>query len=389
MDIRSIIDNAVPGGIIDHEPLLVKHGIASRAVNLSLFPITFAWAWEAYKKMQSSVWFAGHVDFTKDVQQLALGEIPKPVLRSLKPVLGLFSGTDKIVNENLALNLVELFPHLEIGAFYAWQMANEVVHMETYAVTIDTYFTDPEEKREVQQAVETMKSIGLLGAWAQKWISRTVEDELRENRPQLEAAVWEIYKDRESDSVDVRDTMEVRVRELAAVWRLAKLLVAFACIEGVVFSSAFCFIFWCKEHGYLPGLTFSNEYISRDEGLHRDFACMLFKELKHLPPHEQVLDIVRDCMAFEEEFVREMLPEPLVGLNADTMTLYAKFVADSLTTNLGYEPIYGVANPFAFMEKTAFNSMTNFFEKKVSEYSKPLQTEAVTADVLAEDTDDF
>ena len=337
--------------LIDNEPLFKED-----ADRLAILPIRFPEIWRFYKRLQSNTWTAEEITFKDDISQIKNGDVKEDILNVVEFILGFFSGADKIVNENLAKNFLDTVKIMEAEFFYGQQIQNENVHNETYSVTIDTYYKDdPERKHKILNAVQTMPCIQKLFKWAQKWVHRTAEDELRENA---------ILQDYERDGVGYEE-----LEDLAYIWSKGKLLVAFACVEGILFSAAFCILFWIKEQGILPGLTFSNELISVDEGMHRDFACLLYRMINNKPPAEQIEEIIREAVEFEKEFVKEMLAKNLTGMNAVDMAQYVEFTADSLSKELGYESIYSVKNPFPFMDKISFNGITNFFEKRVAEYS--------------------
>jgi ribonucleoside-diphosphate reductase beta chain len=249
-----------------------------------------------------------------------------PEQHFIKCVLGFFAGSDGIVNENLAMNFANEIQVPEAKAFYTEQMSNETVHNETYCRLIDTYFDNKVEKRNVLQAIQTMPYVTKKAQWAINWINNTGAD-------------------------------------------FATRLMAFSIIEGVFFSGAFCAIFWFKERNLLPGLTLSNEFISRDEGLHTDFACLLYRKLKNKVSQEKAYDIFRDAVAIETEFIQEALPCSLIGMNSKLMGQYIQYVADRLLVQLGYSKLFKVTNPFSFMERISLEGKDNFFEKKVSNYS--------------------
>ncbi len=318
-------------------------------------PILYPAMWSSYKKMQGSTWTAEEINYQTDITDLNTGRVSEEVMTIVKYVLGFFSGADTIVNENLALNFINKIKILEAQNFYGLQIANENVHAETYAVLIDVLISDKKEKDRVLNAITTMPCVGRLYSWVNRWIHCSAEHEQTSN-PILQ----DYLAQGASDEV---------VEDLAYIWGEAKRLVAFACVEGIMFSSAFAIIFWIKEKGILPGLTFSNELISRDEGIHRDFACLMYSNIRHKPPTEQVLDIVADAVAFQDEFIDEMLSVRQTGMNKDDMKQYVRFVADNLCNALNVPTIYRAKNPFSFMDKISFNGVTNFFEKRVGEYS--------------------
>ena len=306
-------------------------------------PVVHHDMWNAYKKMQGSTWTAEEINYQGDIADLTAGKVTPEVMNIIKHVLGFFSGADTIVNENLALNFINKIKVLEAQYFYGLQIANENVHAETYAILIDVLITDKKDKEQVLNAITTMPCVSKLYSWVQKWIHVTPNDQ----------------DDNEEESVISAATVECE----------AKRLVAFACVEGIMFSSAFAIIFWIKELGILPGLTFSNELISRDEGIHRDFACLLYSKIKRRLTAEQVNAIIMEAVQFQDDFVDEMLSVRQTGMNREDIKTYVRFVSDNLLSALNYPMIYNAKNPFAFMDKISFNGVTNFFEKRVGEYS--------------------
>jgi len=337
--------------LLDDEILFTEN-----SKRLAILPVLYKRIWADYKKLQTSSWSREEIDFKTDIAQISNNEVPEAVMYVVEFVLGFFSGADKIVNDNLAENFLRIIKILEAQFFYGQQIQNENVHNETYAFMIDVFYKDhPEKKAAILNAIETMPCVKRLFDWCMKWIKRTPAMERAEN------PILQQYEEQGADDEVIDD--------LAFIWCMAKILVAFACVEGIMFSSAFCIIFWIKEMALLPGFTFSNELISTDEGLHRDFACLMFNMIVHKPPNEQIIDIIHESVAFQEEFVKEMLQKPLTNMNADLMNQYVKFTADSLSNALQIDKIYNVTNPFAFMEKISINGQTNFFERRVAEYS--------------------
>jgi ribonucleoside-diphosphate reductase beta chain len=277
-----------------------------------------------YKNLVSVRWIVEEVDMSKDKRDF---DTLKPTEKHfIKCILGFFAGSDGIVNENLAMNFANEIQAPEAKAFYTEQMSNETVHNETYCRLIDTYFDNKEEKNTVFQAIQSMPFVAKKAQWAINWINNKSES-------------------------------------------FATRLMGFAIVEGVFFSGAFCAIFWMKERNQLPGLTLSNEFISRDEGLHTDFACLLYRKLKNKLPREKAYDIFREAVAIEKEFIQEALPCSLIGMNAKLMGQYIDFVADRLLVQLGYDKLFKVTNPFSFMERISLEGKDNFCEKKVSNYS--------------------
>ena len=289
-----------------------------------LFPIQHNDIWEFYKKAEASFWTAEEIDLgqdLKDWENLNDGE-----RHFISHVLAFFAASDGIVNENLAGNFVAEVQYTEAKFFYGFQIAMENVHSETYSLLIDTYIKDPTEKDRLLHAIDTMDLVKKKAEWALRWI--------------------------ENGSFQER-------------------LIAFAAVEGIFFSGSFCSIFWLKKRGLMPGLSFSNELISRDEGLHCDFACLLYNShLKNKLPESTVLELIKDAVEIEKEFVTEALPVKLIGMNADLMCQYIEFVADRLLQELGCPKVYNAKNPFDFMEMISLQGKTNFFEKRVAEYQK-------------------
>ncbi len=289
-----------------------------------LFPIQHKDIWEFYKMAEASFWTAEEIDLSqdqKDWENLTDGET-----HFIKHVLAFFAASDGIVNENLAENFVAEVQYTEAKFFYGFQIAMENVHSETYSLLIDTYVKDNKEKSSLFNAIDTMDCVKKKADWALRWIDEG---------------------------------------------NYAERLIAFAAVEGIFFSGSFCSIFWLKKRGLMPGLTFSNELISRDEGLHCDFACLLYNDhLVNQLSKEKVTSIITDAVEIEKEFVTDSLPVKLIGMNADLMCQYIEFVADRLLQELRCEKVYGSSNPFDFMEMISLQGKTNFFEKRVGDYQK-------------------
>ncbi len=288
-----------------------------------LLPIKYPKIWEMYKKHEQSFWTAEEVDLyadLKDWERLNDGE-----RHFIKHVLAFFAASDGIVNENLAVNFMSEVQLPEARCFYGFQIMMENIHSEMYSLLIDTYIKDPEEKRYLFNAIETVPCVKKKAEWALRWIQNG---------------------------------------------SFAERLVAFAAVEGIFFSGSFCSIFWLKKRGLMPGLSTSNEFIARDEGLHCDFACLLYGMLENKLTREQVTQIITDAVKCEHEFVTDALPVSLIGMNAKLMCQYIEFVADRLLVALGYPKVYNATNPFDFMEMISLEGKTNFFEKRVSEYKK-------------------
>lgn len=290
-----------------------------------LFPIQHDDIWQFYKKQEASFWTAEEIDLSADLidWDTKLNDDEK---HFIKHVLAFFAASDGIVNENLAENFLAEVQYTEAKFFYGFQVAMENIHSETYSLLIDTYIKDSKEKDYLFNAIETMDCVKVKADWALRWIDEG---------------------------------------------SFAERLVAFAAVEGIFFSGSFCSIYWLKKRGLMPGLSFSNELISRDEGLHCDFACLLYNNhLINKLPKETVTKIITDAVEIEKEFVTDALPVRLIGMNAELMQQYIEFVADRLLNELGCEKVYNVSNPFDFMDMISIQGKTNFFEKRVGEYQK-------------------
>ncbi len=301
------------------EPLLVED--PNRFV---LFPIKHDDIWRFYKQSQASFWTAEEIDLQQDLadwKKLNDGE-----RHFISHVLAFFAASDGIVNENLANNFLKEVQYAEAKCFYGFQVMMENIHSETYSLLIDTYIQDPKEKDRLLRAIETIDCVKKKADWALKWI--------------------------ESPNFVER-------------------LISFAAVEGIFFSGSFCSIFWLKKRGLMPGLSFSNELISRDEGLHCDFACLLYTDhIKNKISQERIYEIILNAVEIEKEFVTVALPVSLIGMNAELMCQYIEFVADRLLVALGCQKHYNATNPFDFMEMISLQGKTNFFEKRVAEYQK-------------------
>ncbi|MFI5217880.1 MAG: ribonucleoside-diphosphate reductase small subunit [Bacteroidia bacterium] len=288
-----------------------------------LLPIRYPEIWDMYKKHEAGFWTAEEIDLHPDLKDWE--RLNDDERHFIKHVLAFFAASDGIVNENLAVNFMKEVQLPEARCFYGFQIMMENIQSETYSLLIDAYIKDPKEKTRLFHAIDTVPCVQKKAQWALTWINNG---------------------------------------------SFAERLVAFAAVEGIFFSGSFCSIFWLKKRGLMPGLSFSNELISRDEGLHCDFACLLYGMLKTKLSQEQVHSIIKDAVACEHEFVTDALPVSLIGMNAKLMCQYIEFVADRLLASLGYSKIYNSLNPFDFMEMISLQGKTNFFEKRVSEYKK-------------------
>merc|ERR1711962_102405 len=314
--VKKTVAKVEPTKVEETEPLLKDN--ARRFV---ILPISYGDIWQMYKKAESSFWTAEEVDLSKDLADW--DRLKDDERFFISHVLAFFAASDGIVNENLVEKFMKDVQVPEARCFYGFQIAIENIHSEMYSLLIDTYIKDPAEKDNLFNAIETVPAVKKKANWALNWINNAA------------------YSER---------------------------VVAFASVEGIFFSGSFAAIFWLKKRGLMPGLTFSNELISRDEGLHTDFACLMFRHLVDKPSQERVYEIV--CNAVEIEFLTEALPVALIGMNSVLMIQYIKFVADRLLRELNCEKVYNVENPFDFMENISLEGKTNFFEKRVGEYQK-------------------
>tara|TARA_R110002073_G_scaffold237980_1_gene399041 strand:+ start:3964 stop:4938 length:975 start_codon:yes stop_codon:yes gene_type:complete len=289
-----------------------------------MFPIQDQSIWQMYKKQIDCFWRAEEIDLSKD-----LGDwegLQKDEQYFISMILAFFAASDGIVLENLASRFMSEVQLSEARAFYGFQIAMENIHSETYSLLIDTYIKDREEKTKLFQAIDNFPCIKKKADWSIKWIQ------------------------------DKRSSFATR-------------LIAFACIEGIFFSGAFCSIYWLKKRGLMPGLTFSNELISRDEALHTEFAILLYSKLNKKASKAKVIEIIKDAVEIEKEFICQALPCRLIGMNSELMCQYIEFVSDRLSVQLGYDKIYDTKNPFDFMDMISIEGKTNFFEKRVAEYA--------------------
>lgn len=314
------INEVLPKNTTLAEPILTEN--PNRFV---LFPIEHDDIWAMYKKAEASFWTAEEIDLSPDLIDWE-HKLNDDERHFIKHVLAFFAASDGIVNENLAENFLSEVQYTEAKFFYGFQLTIENIHSETYSLLIDTYIKDKKDKDFLFNAIDTLDCVQKKANWALKWIDKG---------------------------------------------NFAQRLVAFAAVEGIFFSGSFCSIFWLKKRGLMPGLTFSNELISRDEGLHCDFACLLYNHhLVNKLSIEEVTEIIADAVEIEKEFVTDALPVRLIGMNAEMMQQYIEFVADRLLVELGCPKIYNVTNPFDFMDMINLQGKTNFFEKRVGEYQK-------------------
>lgn len=323
--------NALVSNMDDMEPLkeelddFIEPVLRENPNRFTLFPIMKPKLFQKYKDHVSVFWTPEEIDLAKDMKDWV--RLNEKEQHFIKNVLGFFAGSDGIIQENIAARFMSEIQIPEARQFYSVQLMMEAIHSETYSLLIDTYIEDKAEKLALFQATQTIPCVTLKAQWAQKWIESKTEN-------------------------------------------FATRLIAFAVVEGIFFSGSFCAIYWLKERGLMPGLTTSNEFIARDEGLHTDFACALYEEIEKKVPRAKVHKIIREAVKIEKQFITESLPCHLVGMNDKLMAQYIEFVADRLSTQLGYGKIYSTVNPFDFMERISLTSKTNFFEGRVTTYAK-------------------
>jgi ribonucleoside-diphosphate reductase beta chain len=319
------------------EPILIEE--PNRFV---LFPIKHDDIWQMYKTAEATFWTAEEIDLSQDLIDWR-EKLSEDERFFIKHILAFFAASDGIVNENLGVNFLSEVQYAEARCFYGFQIMIENIHSEVYSLLIDTYINDSKEKDYLFNALENVPAVAKKAEWALRWI----------NSPDF-----------------------------------IERLVAFAAVEGIFFSGSFCSIFWLKKRGLMPGLSFSNELISRDEGMHTDFACLLYNNhIKNKLSRERILEILGSALDIEKEFITEALPIRLIGMNADLMKQYLEFVTDRLLVSLGYEKEYDSKNPFDFMENIALEGKTNFFEKRVGEYQKTGVLNKTKDETFSFDTD--
>jgi len=330
-ELDNINDKVKSLSISDHKRLelegkhLPEPLLAENAGRFVLFPIQHKDIWDMYKKAEASFWTAEEIDLASDLNDWE--GLSKNEKYFVSHVLAFFAASDGIVNENLAANFATEIQVPEARCFYGFQIAVENIHSETYSLLIDTYVRDNTEKSHLLNAIETVPCVQKKAEWALKWC--------------------------ESDNAS-----------------FAERCIAFAAVEGIFFSGSFCAVFWLKKRGLMPGLCFSNELISRDEGLHCDFACLLYRKLVNQLSDERILEIITNAVEIEKEFISDSLPVELIGMNSSLMKEYIEFCADRLILELGVKKYYNTPNPFEWMELISLQGKTNFFEKRVAEYAK-------------------
>jgi len=313
--------NANTSKIYDTDEILLKKN-KNRFV---LFPIKYNDIYEEYKKAESTFWTTNEIDLSKDINDW--NKLNNNEKYFIKNIIGFFAGSDGIIIENLALRFLNEIEIPEARSFYSYQIFNENIHSETYSLLIDTYIKDNAEKNKIFNAIENIPCIAKKASWAYKWIQNN----------------------------------EVN---------FATRLIAFTIVEGIFFSGSFCAIYWLKKRGLMPGLTFSNELISKDEGMHCHFACLLYSYIKNKLKKEIVYEIFKEAVEIEKEFITESIPCNMIGMNSIMMKQYIEFVSDRLLVQLGYSKIWNTENPFDFMELISLRPKSNFFELRVGEYAK-------------------
>lgn len=313
-----------------------------------MFPIKYPDIYEMYKKAASAYWLPDEINFQQDT--IDIDKLSENEKYFINHILAFFAASDGIVMENLATRFSKDIPVPEVKAFYAFQNAMEAVHSETYSLLIDTYVKDPIQKDELFNAVSNFPAIKNKASWAIQWI--------------------------ENENAS-----------------FAQRLIGFAIVEGLFFSASFCAIFWLRERGLLPGLSFANQLIARDESMHTDFACLLYSKLTQRVPKELVESMFRDAVEIEKEFIIESIPCSMIGMNKELMTDYIMYIADRLLLLLGYDKIYNTTNPFQFMEMSASETKASFFEVKVSSYAKPVSfvggQSVIPTELSIDTSDDF
>jgi ribonucleotide reductase beta subunit family protein with ferritin-like domain len=331
-----IVINDIPiGGYFELEEYFEKDPLLAENPNrFTIFPIRHHNLWEMYKKAQASNWTAEEIDFSSDMDDW--NSLNENEQHFIKHILAFFASSDGIVFENISINFSKEIQLPEARSFYAYQEHNEMVHGETYSLLIEKYVKDHTEKDNIFRAIETISCVAKKADWALKWFDSKLPFSQR--------------------------------------------LFAFACVEGIFFSGSFCAIFWLKKRGLMPGLSFSNELISRDEGLHLEFAVELFSMLENKPSETIIHSIIQEAVHIEKEFIIDALPCKLIGMDSDKMSQYIEFVSDRLLKQVGYRTIWNTQNPFDFMENISLDGKTNFFEKRVGDYGKLLSEKTISFD---------
>jgi ribonucleotide reductase beta subunit family protein with ferritin-like domain len=330
-----VINDISIGGYFELEEYFEKDPLLTENPNrFTIFPIRHHNLWTLYKKAQASNWTAEEIDFSGDMDDW--NSLNENEQHFIKHILAFFASSDGIVFENISINFSKEIQLPEARSFYAYQEHNEMVHGETYSLLIEKYVKDHSEKDKIFRAIDTISCIAKKADWALKWFDSKLPFSQR--------------------------------------------LFAFACVEGIFFSGSFCAIFWLKKRGLMPGLSFSNELISRDEGLHLEFAVELFSMLENKPSETIIHSIIQEAVRIEKEFIIDALPCKLIGMDSGKMSQYIEFVSDRLLKQIGYRTIWNTQNPFDFMENISLDGKTNFFEKRVGDYGKLLSEKTISFD---------
>jgi len=354
----------------------------------SVFPIKYPNLWKFYKDHAATMWFVEEVRLSDDLVDWN-EKLNDNERFFIKNVLAFFAASDGIVNENLMVNFYNEVEIPEARSFYTIQMMIESIHSEQYAVLIDTYIMDSEEKARLFNAIETIPAVKKKADWAIKWIHegsalyKMIPDEHMKWLKFLEGS--DKYQDRQLNP-KIMEALQFITRKRPS---FAQRLLAFVCVEGIFFSGSFCAIYWLKNRGLMPGLATANQFISRDENLHASFAIELYNMLDNRLSEDVVFQIFRDAVDIEKEFVTESLPVSLIGMNCTLMNQYIEYVADRWLVLLGYNKLYNAQNPFGFMELISVNTKSNFFELNVDQYQRSNVGQSAADRELVFDSDDF
>lgn len=361
------------------EPILNN----SASEKYTLFPIKWKNLWKFYKEHEASFWTVEEIRLTDDIVDWK-EKLNDNERYFIKNVLAFFASSDGIVNENLVLNFYNEVEIAEARQFYSVQMMMEAIHNEQYSVLIDTYIIDSDEKDKLFRAMETIPAVKRKADWAIKWIEEG--SILDKYIPEKYMKSLKFLSKFDDFSQDITDALSFLTRERPS---FSQRLLAFVCVEGIFFSGSFCAIYWLKSRGLMPGLATANQFISRDENLHTEFAVQLYKMLENRLDEETVHEIFKEAVDIEKEFITESLPVSLIGMNCKLMTEYIEFVADRWLQLLDYKPIYRTSNPFPFMEMISVSAKENFFELNVSQYNKANVGSTEEDREIVFDCDDF
>lgn len=356
---------------------------ADASQRYTIFPIRFHNLWQFYKKHAATLWFVEEIRLADDLADWE--KLNEPERLFIKNVLAFFAASDGIVNENLLVNFYNEVQIPEARAFYTIQMAIESIHAETYSILIDTYISDTNEKMRLFNAMETVPAIKKKADWAIKWIEKG--STLQQMIPQEYMKTYRFLVESNNDfHPKVMEALEFLTKERPS---FAQRLLAFVCVEGIFFSGSFCAIYWLKSRGLMPGLSTANQFISRDENIHAEFAIELYKMLDNKLSERMVHALFKDAVDIEREFITESLPVSLIGMNNHLMSQYIEYVADRWLVLLGYNKLYNSSNPFGFMELISVNEKVNFFENVNSNYIKSNVGQSEEDRQITFDSDDF